>query len=171
MIAYRDATAADWAAVDAMAARVWRETFGHSLKPADIDAYLRRAYGADGLLRRHLADPAYAFRLALQDDAVVGYCKLGPSFFTDEVPVGDATQLHQLYLDSATHGTGVAQVLLDWAKDQARRNGHDALLLTVWEENHRAMRFYQKHGFVHVGDYAFAVGDQIDRDLIMRLAL
>ena len=46
-----------------------------------------------------------------------------------------------------------------------------SLLLTVWEENHRAKRFYERHGFEHVGDYAFAFGEKVDRDLVMRLAL
>ena len=41
----------------------------------------------------------------------------------------------------------------------------------VWEENGRARAFYAKHGFVHVGDYAFQTGSQIDRDLIMRREL
>jgi len=41
----------------------------------------------------------------------------------------------------------------------------------VWENNHRARRFYEKLGFVHIGDYGFPVGDQIDTDHIMRLAL
>jgi len=32
-------------------------------------------------------------------------------------------------------------------------------------------RLYRKNGFDHIGDYAFAVGTQIDTDHIMRLAL
>ena len=36
---------------------------------------------------------------------------------------------------------------------------------------HSLLSWYRKHGFEHIGDYAFAVGSQIDTDHIMRLAL
>lgn len=171
MIDYRNAVNTDGEALDAMARRVWLATFGHSAPPGDIDAYVAHAYGADGLLRRHLADPAYDFQLALEGGVVVGYCKVGPTFFNGEVPTEGTLHLHQLYVDPAAHGSGVAAHLLDWACSVARRRNRQAILLTVWEENHRARAFYAKHGFVHIGDYAFKTGDQIDRDLIMRLDL
>ncbi|SEJ61713.1 Acetyltransferase (GNAT) family protein [Sphingomonas sp. OV641] len=171
MIDYRNAVNTDGEALDAMARRVWLATFGHSAPPGDIDAYVAHAYGADGLLRRHLADPAYDFQLALERGVVVGYCKVGPTFFNGEVPTEGTLHLHQLYVDPAAHGSGVAAHLLDWACGLARRRNRQAILLTVWEENHRARAFYAKHGFVHIGDYAFKTGDQIDRDLIMRLDL
>ncbi|QNE32662.1 GNAT family N-acetyltransferase [Sphingomonas sp. NBWT7] len=171
MIDYRNAVATDGAAIDEMARRVWLATFAHSAPPADIDAYVANAYGPAGTLRRHLADPAYDFQVALKDGVVVGYCKLGPTFFDGEVPTAGTIHLHQLYVDPAAHGSGVAPALLDWAKGLARRRGTPTILLTVWEGNDRARAFYAKHGFVHVGDYAFQTGSQIDRDLIMRLDL
>ena len=83
----------------------------------------------------------------------------------------DAVQLSQLYVAAAWQGAGIAQALMSWVLDTARADGAPALALTVWEENDRAKRFYARYGFVHVGDYAFQTGNQVDRDLIMRLAL
>lgn len=171
MIDYRPATLADGPALDAMARRVWLATFAGTAPEADLQAYVAKAYGPGGTLLRHLADPAYTFQLAADGDAVAGYCKLGPTFFTDEVPTEGTTHLHQLYVEPAHHGAGIAAVLMDWATAQARAAGSRALLLTVFEDNHRALRFYRKHGFEHIGDYAFQTGSQVDRDLIMRLAL
>jgi len=171
MIDYRNAVATDGAAIDNMARRVWIATFGHSAPRNDIEAYVANAYGPQGALRRHLANPAYDFRVALKAGEVVGYCKLGPTFFDGEVPTENTVHLHQLYVDPALHGAGVAVDLLEWAKGFARRRGAQALLLTVWEENARARAFYEKHGFVAIGDYAFRTGEQIDHDIIMRLDL
>ena len=36
---------------------------------------------------------------------------------------------------------------MDWSVEQARAEGAGALLLTVWEENARAKRFYEKLGY------------------------
>ena len=54
---------------------------------------------------------------------------------------------------------------------EARARGFDELYLTVWIENHRARRFYERNGVVEVGRYAFVVGDQVDDDRILRLTL
>lgn len=169
MICYRDAVAADGAALDAFARAIWIETFGHASAPADAAAYLDTAYGTTGKLLSDLRDGSARFRLALRDGAVVGYAKVNPPWLPDAEP--GAMQLSQLYVAADLHGTGVGLVLLDWAVEIARRAAAPALLLTVWEENARAYRFYLKRGFVHIGDYDFAVGTQIDTDHILRLAL
>lgn len=169
MIVYRDATPADGDALDAMAQAVWIETFAHSVSAQDAATYLAQAYGPSGQLIADLSSGAARFRLALADDRVVGYAKLNPPWLPDAEP--GAMQLSQIYVTGDQHGAGVGKALLDWTIAAARDAGATALLLTVWEENHRAAAFYRKHGFEHVGDYAFAVGSQIDTDHIMRLAL
>lgn len=169
MIEYRDATPADGPALDAMAVEVWMQTFGHSASEADIATYLGEAYGPDGKLIADLNSGAARFRIALDEGRIVGYVKINPPWLPDADPT--AIQLSQIYVNYDQHGSGVGRVLLDWAIATARNEGATALLLTVWEENHRAFAFYKKHGFEHIGDYAFPVGEQIDTDHIMRLAL
>ncbi|QDX26555.1 GNAT family N-acetyltransferase [Sphingomonas suaedae] len=162
-------TPADAAALDAMAEASWRDTFAHFYKPEDLAAFLDENFGEDGRLRRDLANPAISWAVARADGAIAGYAKMVPPTLEQAGPA-DA-QLAQLYVATDWHGRGVAHALMDWAMTTARTRRAPALLLTVFEENHRAIAFYAKYGFVHVGDYAFPVGRQIDRDLVMRLAL
>jgi GNAT superfamily N-acetyltransferase len=79
--------------------------------------------------------------------------------------------LRQLYVLGAWHGTGVAATLMDWAIETSRAEGAQDLYLSVFIENHRARRFYEKRGFNRVGTYTFMVGEQADEDDLMRLAL
>ena len=169
MIAYRDATPADGPELDATARAAWLETFGPYYNDADRDAYLAATYGPEGALIRDLADPHTAFHVATDAGRIIGYAKINPPWLKDAED--GAVQLSQIYVLAAWLGSGAGAALMDWAEAAARARGATALLLTVWEENHRAHRFYVKRGFVHIGDYAFPVGDKIDRDLIMRLAL
>ena len=169
MIDYRDATPADGNALDAMAQAIWIETFAHGVSAEDAATYLAQAYGPNGKLLADLSSGAARFHLALADGRVVGYAKINPPWLPDAEP--SALQLSQIYVSSDQHGAGVGKALLDWAIATARADGATALLLTVWEENHRAAAFYRKNGFDHIGDYAFAVGTQIDTDHVMRLAL
>lgn len=169
-VTYRDATAADAAPLDTMARAIWWETFAHGSSPEDATAYCATAYGADGKLIHDLVTGAARFHVAVTEDgAIVGYAKINAPWLPDAEP--KAMQLSQLYVASDWHGKGIAQALMDWTVAEARKAHAPALLLTVWEENARAKRFYQKLGFVHIGDYAFPVGQQVDTDNIMRLAL
>jgi len=68
-------------------------------------------------------------------------------------------------------GQGVADALIQWVIERARDLGADNLYLSVFTENHRARRFYEKYGFEPEGTYAFMVGTHADEDVVMRLKL
>lgn len=168
MIGYRDATPADAAAIDALYRGSFISTFGHLYRAADLAAFLARftpeAWAAE------LSDPALAFRLAEQGGALVGYAKLGPVTLP-VAPQGPAAELRQLYLAEEAKGAGVGQGLMDWALAAARARGARELFLSVFVDNHRARRFYERHGFEDIGRYDFLVGAHVDEDRLMRLAL
>ncbi|WP_343518517.1 GNAT family N-acetyltransferase [Sphingomonas sp.] len=169
MITYDTPAAHDADALDTMARDAWVRTFGHGYSDADRDAYVGYAYGPTGQLRAHLTDPATSWQVARDGDEIIGYAKLVPPWL-DQAGPGDL-QLAQIYVAHGWHGRGIAKALMDWSIATARARNAPALLLTVFEENARAIRFYAKYGFVHIGDYAFPVGKKIDRDLIMKLDL
>jgi ribosomal protein S18 acetylase RimI-like enzyme len=79
--------------------------------------------------------------------------------------------LDQLYVLKKHHGSGIARELMDWALAEAKRRGSEALYLTVYIDNHRAKRFYERYGFEAVGRYDFMVGNHADEDIIMRKTL
>ena len=95
----------------------------------------------------------------------VGYVKLGPPELPVETPPR-TVELCQLY------------VLKDMAR-RRRRRGADGLgdrggrasaapndiQLSVYVDNHRARRFYERYGFDPVGRYDFMVGSHADEDI------
>ena len=168
-ITYRAATPADGSALAAMAKRSFTETFGTLFRASDLAAFLDQAFGADGLPAQ-LDDPAFAVQLALDGDAIIGFAKIGPVAFPGDWP-DSAIELHQLYILGDHHGAGLAPVLMDWALDQARGRGASEMILSVYVDNHRARRFYERYGFEEIGQYKFMVGEHEDDDRLMRLKL
>ena len=61
--------------------------------------------------------------------------------------------------------------MMQWVIDTARARGAQDLYLSVFVDNHRARRFYERHGFDRIGEYGFMVGTHRDTDDLMRLAL
>jgi ribosomal protein S18 acetylase RimI-like enzyme len=168
MMTYRDATVEDAATVDHIFNTSFCDTFAHLYRAEDLEAFLSGFSIGDW--EAQLRDPAYAFRIGEVDGERVGYVKLGPM----KLPVDTdrpAILLDQLYILKDHHGVGIAHALMDWALDEARRRGAEEMYLTVYVENHRARRFYDRYGFEAVGRYDFMVGTHADEDIIMRKAL
>ena len=167
-ISYRDAAASDAAALGAFAQATFTDTFGYLYPPEDLAAFVDAKYRAD-VIAAELADPETRYRLALRDGRVVGYCKMG--VVDMDVDATGALELHRLYVDRDTKGSGVAQALLDDALAWARGKGAKVMYLSVWENNARAQAFYKRYGFEHVGEHKFMVGRVADRDFIWKLKL
>jgi GNAT superfamily N-acetyltransferase len=67
-------------------------------------------------------------------------------------------ELHQLYVCEKARGTGVAARLLEDAEVRLRQHGADIAWLACAIGNHRAARFYEKHGWLR----AAVVGIEVD---------
>ena len=164
----RDASAADLPAIDRVFRQSFCDTFAHLYRPEDLAAFL-----ADFTAQAwsdEFTDQGYRFRVAEIDGHVVGFVKLGPSALPVETNKR-AVELRQIYVLKEHHGSGIAAELSDWAIKEAQRQGFEELYLTVYVDNHRARRFYERYGFEAVGRYDFMVGSHADEDIIMRKVL
>jgi GNAT superfamily N-acetyltransferase len=168
MIGYREGTVADAKAIDHIYRTGFCDTFAHLYDPKDLQTFLSE-FSLERW-REELCDPSYAFRLAEGGGAPFGYIKLGPISLPVE-PVVPAIELKQLYLLKEWHGKGAADALMEWALGEAERRGARELYLSVYTENWRARRFYERFGFVFHAPYVFMVGDHPDEDMIMRREL
>lgn len=167
-LACRDAALGDAGTVAELFARCFVETFAHLYRPEDLDAFLGGITAQS--FAEEIGDGGFAIRLAEIDSEPVGFVKLGPPGLPIETPPL-TLELRQIYVLKPWQGQGVAQQLYDWAESEARRRGGKHLQLTVYIENERARRFYQRRGFAVVGRYDFMVGTQADEDIVMRKPL
>jgi ribosomal protein S18 acetylase RimI-like enzyme len=168
MITYRDATPADAAAIDGIFRSSFVDTFAHLYAPEDLASFFQ-SFTLEAW-REELGDPRYAFRIAEENGAAAGYAKLGPTTLP-HVAHGPEIELRQFYLLSAWKGQGIAAELMGWTLAEARRRGAQDIYLSVYIDNHRARRFYERYGFTYVGPYAFMVGNHADEDQVLRLSL
>jgi ribosomal protein S18 acetylase RimI-like enzyme len=164
----RDATSADLPPIDRVFRTSFCDTFAHLYSAKDLAAFLDKF--TPEAWAEEFADPRYRFQVAEVDGEVVGYVKLGPSALPIETDAR-AIELRQLYVLKEHHGSGIAVALTDWAIGQARAQGFEEIYLTVYVDNHRARRFYDRYGFEPVASYDFMVGNHADEDIIMRKRL
>lgn len=162
----RRALPAEAAALAELAARTFADTFGPDSRPEDMAAYLGSAYGVRQQTEE-LTDPGVITLVAESDGQWAAYAQVrrhpAPACVTGESPV----EIRRFYVDRLWHGRGMAGPLMTAAREAARELGGRTVWLSVWERNPRAIAFYTKCGFRHVGEQDFWVGADRQTDLIL----
>lgn len=164
----RLATLDDQPALTAFGARTFLDTFAAANTPDDMAAYLSASFGV-AQQQAQLRDPQTQTLLGESAGALIAYAQVKQGPPPDCVTDATAIELVRFYVDRAWHGRGIAPRLMDAVIESARSIGAAVLWLGVWERNHRAQRFYAKHGFVTVGSHEFLVGQDRQTDRIMAL--
>ena len=166
----RDAAPADAARLAEFGARTFYETFAADNKPDDMHAHLAATFSPARQLRE-IEDPQMDTLILAAADQWMGFAQLRAGHVSDGVPHEGSIELWRFYMDQRWHGQGFAALLMDAAKQRARRRGASSLWLGVWERNARAQAFYRKHGFSRVGRQTFVVGSDPQTDDVMLCAL
>ncbi|MDB5496298.1 MAG: histone acetyltransferase [Phenylobacterium sp.] len=163
----RRAGSADAAALAAIGARTFGDTFGHLYPAADLERFLAEAYCLESTLA-DLADPAKAAWLVEAGDEVVGFALAGPCTLPHAEVTPDCGELKRLYLLKPWQNGGLGARLFAETIAWLQAHGPRTVWIGVWSENHGAQRFYARHGFEKVGEYGFQVGDTVDHEYIFR---
>lgn len=168
-IALRECVPGDENALSLVGAATFLETFAGLLTGPDILAHCRVQHAAD-TYTAWLADPEYKLCLAELRGAPVGFAVLSPPDLPVAVTIDDI-ELKRIYLLQRFHGGGLGRRLLEWSVAQARSLGKRRLLLGVKADNTAALAFYDRVGFVHIGERKFLVGTMLCDDYILSLAV
>ena len=119
----------------------------------------------------YLADPARTLLIAEVDGTPAGYTML---VFTEPADADVAAavtshpvaELSKFYVLQDQHGAGVSAALMTATLAVARERGSAGVWLGVNQQNGRANRFYEKHGFVIVGTKGFELGGRREDDFV-----
>ncbi|MEE1925206.1 GNAT family N-acetyltransferase [Pseudomonas sp. 148P] len=159
----RSATPDDCAAIS----RIARETFALAC-PADTPEEELQRYIDEHLtpacFHHLLGDASQALRVVEVAGQVCGFSVV--DYAPERLGVAladDIAELKRCYVAAQQHGSGVAQYLMGATLEGTAL----PLRLTVNDQNARAIAFYQRNGFVVVGETRFQCGADIHRDLVM----
>jgi ribosomal protein S18 acetylase RimI-like enzyme len=142
------------------------ETFSAFNSEKDMRNYLENDMSIDQLTKEWNNDGSKFYFARLNDD-VIGYLKLNNLNFNGIDETLRGIEIARIYVLSTFHGTGAGQLLFDKALRIAEEKKYDYLWLGVWENNPRAIRFYEKNGFVKSGKKQFVLGNDIQTDWVM----
>lgn len=146
------------------------ETFAGDNSPEDMEKYLDKSF-AISKLTAEINNVNSEFYFAQIENNVLGYLKLNWGSAQTEEQDQNALEIERIYVLKEFHGKSVGQVLFDKAIEVAKAKKANYVWLGVWEENHRAIQFYQKNGFITFDKHIFQLGTDKQTDILMKLIL
>ena len=146
------------------------ETFSAGNTEENMAKYLDEGFSFEKLTAE-LNDEQSAFYFALLDKNVIGYLKLNFGESQTELKDDKGLEIERIYVLQEFHGKKVGQVLYEKAMQIADQINADYVWLGVWEENPRAISFYNKNGFEEFDKHIFRLGDDEQTDIMMKKKL
>lgn len=150
--------------------KTFQETFGNANSEEDMQNYLEEGFSKEKLTSE-LKNKDTEFYFALLNTEIIGYLKINFAEAQTEIKDKNALEIERIYVLQEFHGKQVGQVLFEKALEIVKDKKLSYIWLGVWEENPRAIQFYQKNGFVAFDKHIFKLGEDLQTDVMMRLDL
>jgi ribosomal protein S18 acetylase RimI-like enzyme len=166
----RTGTTADVAAYGAFYRSAFAATYGPHHEAEEMQRHLASRF-ADDILREELESPERTLLLLESQGEVAGIALLRAGAGSLKTPAERPVEVERFYVGTPWQGKGVAAPLMQAALAAARAAGHDVVWLGVWEQNPRAIRFYEKQGFEVVGTHFYVFDGKEEDDLLMAVRL
>jgi len=166
-LAIREATIEDAWLIANISHQTFYETFASHNSKADMDKFLNQQF-TRGRLMMEVGAKGNTFLLAYDGNEVAGYVKIRDEKIPMSMGNVSALEIARLYAMPKHVGKGVGSLLMQSCIDIAKQKNKEWLWLGVWEKNQRAIDFYIKWGFAKFDETDFLLGDDIQRDWLMK---
>lgn len=166
----RSATTEDAALIADISRQTFYDTFAADNTEADMEKFLGEQF-TKGRLMLEVGQPENSFLLAYHNNNVAGYIKLREGKEPAALKHLDALEIARLYVVKEFIGQGVGKRLMQTAINLATEKEKEVIWLGVWERNHRAIAFYTAWAFEKFGACDFLLGNDLQRDWLMKKML
>ena len=150
--------------------QTFKETFEEVNTEEDMQKYLDENLSIEKL-KTELENVNSEFYFAENNGEILGYLKLNFKDAQTEKVEENYFEIERIYVLKAFLGQKIGQILFDKAIEIGREKNLEYVWLGVWEENHRAIKFYEKNGFEIFGKHDFVLGEDVQTDLLMKMKI
>jgi len=150
--------------------RTFTESFASENSEADMNDYISKSRSV-AQISKEFHTPGSDFYFALSEEKPIGYLKLNSGAAQTEFPEQNSIEIQQIYVDKDFQNLKIGQMLLDTALKIASEKNFEFIWLGVWERNAKAILFYERNGFEIFDKHQFALGTDVQTDLLMKKQL
>jgi len=156
--------------LQAIGKQTFLESFASYNTKEDMERYLEDSFNIKKVLN-DLRNPKSESYFALFDQKIIGYLKLNFGAAQTELCDQNGVEIERIYLLKQFQGKKIGQNLLKKTSEIAKQRKAEFIWLGVWEENLRAIQFYENNGFVQFDKHVFYLGDDKQIDIMMKIKM
>jgi len=166
----REVVAEDLPQLQKIARQTFVEAFEAENTKATFNKYLDENFSLEHL-KKEFENIHSTFYFLENNEGVIGYLKVNVYNAQTEQKLTDALEVERIYLLTKYRGQGIGNLLMDKAINVAKDLRKKTVWLGVWEDNPSSIKFYQKYGFKIFDKHIFMMGDEEQKDFLMKLEL
>ena len=143
-------TASQIESVAKMADEIWHEWFPAVISESQID-YMLEKFQSVSAITAQLGNEGYRYYIIMNGGEYVGYTAIRPDS-------DGRLFLSKIYIKKEHRGKGFGKAVFEFLKGFCRRNGLNAVWLTVNKNNTDSINVYKKCGFKLIGEGITDIG-------------
>ena len=134
----------------------------------NLNDYVNKAFTINKIVAE-IENPNSAFYFAQYKNQNIGYLKVNFGSAQTELQDHTSLEIERIYVLNEFTGKKVGQLLVNKAIEIAKSKKLKYIWLGVWEQNFRAIRFYEKQNFIKFDTHVFKMGNEDQIDYLMKL--
>jgi ribosomal protein S18 acetylase RimI-like enzyme len=147
----------------------FRDASGHLFNDKVVlFEYLEYTYGIDKVVKS-INKENNVFFIAFVENVPVGFAKVKKSSLNEQIESIAQMELQKIFVLSYYHGSGAGAALMQAVLELAHDVQPDYVWLDTHTSNTKAIRFYEKNGFITAGKNYFTIGTQTFEYYVMCL--
>lgn len=169
-IVIRIATKQDAEVIADISQQTFIDSFKDQNKKENIDKFINEQFTKPRLMEE-VGAPNNIFLLAYKGSKLAGYVRLRENNNPPQLQGLETIEVARLYAITEMIGKGVGKALMEESIAIAKAKGKQVIWLGVWEENERAFSFYTRFGFKKFAEHDFILGDEVQKDWLLKKEL
>lgn len=166
-ITIRTASKENAALIADLSRQTFLETFAKYNSKANMDKFMNEQFTKKTLMEE-VGSSNNIFLLAYHNTGVAGYARLREYNIPPGIGTIHVLEIARIYAVSSMIGKGVGSALMGKCVEIAKEKEKKCVWLGVWQENHRAISFYSRWGFEIFATHDFLLGDDVQKDWLMK---
>lgn len=163
MVLIRPATKKDAVIIAEISRQTFYDSFIEDNTEADMQLFLAKQFTTKDLVKEVGAADNYFF-LAYFNNELAGYVSMRESHLHSAFHGKSSIEIARIYAVKEMIGKGIGKALMEHCIAFSKKHKKEIIWLGVWENNLRAISFYQKFGFTKFGQQDFLLGNDLQTD-------
>ncbi len=152
-----------------IAIKAFYETYAAFNTQENMESYVAENFTTTIIIDEIKSENAFCF-FAFCEEELAGYILLKINsnkeiFFAKQIEVA------RIYVLKKYQQLKIGWQLINQAIEFSKENNFEVLWLGVWTENRKAINFYQRVGFKIFSEHIFMLGNDAQKDFLMKLNL